>query len=181
MEPQASAIPEREGFSTKAQLQALLWRMRAEQERFVAEAGPARLERPGASGDWTLKDVVAHLTFWRWWSVARLESAVRKAAPVPPWGSDQDEESDEGVDRINAAAHEAARGRSIAEVLRDSRETFERAEAAIAALADRDLFTVNRYPWLVDYAAADIVLSSAKHLFEHAIDINLFLARTAPE
>lgn len=167
--------------SSKQGLQAVLWRMRAEQERLIAEAGPVRMELPGAAGDWTLKDVIAHLSAWRWWSVARMEAAVQGGgeAPVPPWGDDLSEEDEAGVDQINQQFYERDRTKSVDQVLRESRETFDRFEEALFALSEEQIFEAGRYPWLEGYALADVVLGSAGHLFqEHALPINLFLART---
>ena len=170
----------RETVTTRTQLQDLLWHMRADTERLVAQAGPVRMELPGAAGDWSLKDVVAHLAAWRWWSVARMEGAVHNTEPTPPWGVGQSEESSSGVDQINEQFHAAALARSVAEVLADSRATLDRLEAATMALSEGDLFTPGRYPWLDGYRAADIVLGSAAHLYEdHEPAISEFLARTA--
>ena len=177
MEP-AHGAGEYGGMSSTAQLQAILWRMRAELERFVAEAGPARMELPGVTGDWSLKDVIAHLTFWRWWSVARLEAAVRNETPTPPWGSGLDEENAADVERINQQNHAANHDCPVADVLRDSRATFDRLEAALLALPEADLFVPHRYPWLGEYPAAAIILGSAGHLYEeHAPAIAVWLAR----
>ncbi len=167
--------------SSTVQLQALLWRMRADLERFVAEAGPTRMALPGAAGDWTLSDVVAHLTDWRWWSVTRLEAAARDVVPTPPWGDDLDENDDDDIDRINERFHAASRDRPVATVLRDSRATLDRLEAALLALPEADLFAAGRYPWLGDYPASAIVTGSAAHLYdEHEPAIIDFLARNGP-
>lgn len=173
--------PEQVAGSSKQGLQAVLWRMRAELERLTAEAGPGRMDLPGAMGEWTLKDAIAHLTAWRWWSVARMEAAVQGGgeAPVPPWGDDLSEEDEAGVDQINQQFFERDRAKPVAQVLRESRETLDRLEATLLALSDEQIFEVDRYPWLEGYALADVVLGSAGHLFqEHGLPINLFLART---
>lgn len=159
-------VAEYGGVSSRVQVQAVIWRMRADLERLVAEAGPARMELPGAMGPWTVKDTVAHLASWRWWSVARLEAAVRNAVPVPPWGDDLDENRDGDTDRINQQFYERSRDLSVAAVLRDSRETFDRLEAALLELPEADLFAADRYAWLDGYPAAAIVIHSARHLYE---------------
>ena len=159
-------VAEYGGVSSKVQVQAVIWRMRADLERLVAEAGPTRMELPGADGAWTIKDVVAHLASWRWWSVARLEAAVRNEAPLPPWGSDLDEDKDGDTDRINQQFYESSRDLPVAAVLRDSRETLDRLEAALLELPETDLFATGRYGWLGDYPAAAIVVHSARHLYE---------------
>lgn len=160
--------------------QALLWRMRAETERLIAEAGPTRLDLPGAMGDRTIRDAIAHLTAWRWWSVARMEGAVRDEEPSPPWGRDLAEEREGDVERINQQFHAATRDQPLAEILRDSRATFDRLEAALLALPERELLAPGRYPWLGGYPAAAIVTGSAAHLFiDHLAGIRIALARGA--
>ena len=39
----------------------------------VAAIGPDRMEEPGPMGEWTFKDLAAHLTGWRERSIRRLE------------------------------------------------------------------------------------------------------------
>lgn len=177
MGEERGAESEYDGVSTKAELQGIIWRMRAALERFVAEAGPGRLETPGVAGDWTLKDVIAHLAAWRWVSVARLEAAARGTEPIMPYGADLDEERPGDVDRINRRFYAAGRDRSVDETLRDSRATLDRLEAALLTLSEADLFARGRYPWLGEYPAAAIVTHSAKHLYEdHEPGIAAFLA-----
>jgi hypothetical protein len=167
-----------DGVSTRQELQAIIWRMRADLERFAAQAGPARMETPGVAGDWTLKDVIAHLAAWRWVSVARLEAVSQGTEPTMPYDDDLDEERPGDVDRINRRFHEAGRARPVEETLRDSRATLDRLEAALLTLSDADLFARGRHPWLGEYPPAAIITHSAKHLYEdHEPGISAFLAR----
>lgn len=178
MEPTGTDVATDHAISTRVGLQALLWRMRADLERLVAEAGPTRMTLPGAAGDWTLKDVVAHLAAWRWWSVARLEAAVRDETPVPPWEDDLDEDDDADTVRINQQFYEVSRDRPVVEVLHDSRKTLDRLEGALLALPEADLFAADRYPWLGGHAPAAIIVGSAAHLYDdHVPSINAVLAR----
>lgn len=173
-----SAETWRDVLSTKEELIAVLWRMRADLERLAAEAGPSRIETPGVAGEWSLKDVIAHLTAWRWWSVARMEGCVLNEEPTPPWSDDLDESTEENVDRINQQFYEAARTAPASEVLRDSRLTLDRLEDAVMALSDDELFDPKRYSWLEGYPASAVVMGSVGHLFEdHERDINIFLSR----
>ena len=164
---------------TKDDLIATLWRMRATLEQLVAEAGPARMEQPGVTDDWSFKDVIGHLNGWRWWSVARMEAAARNREPVPPMGVAFERENEPGtVDELNQQIYRHYHDRPVSEVLRDSRATFDRLEDAIQAISEADLFQPNRYAWLHGYAAADIVGGSAGHLYEeHEPGIRAWLAR----
>src|SRR5688572_20087050 len=52
-------------------------------EVLLDEIGPARMDQPGVAGDWSIKDIVAHLTGWRRRTVARLQ-ATQRSEPEPP-------------------------------------------------------------------------------------------------
>ena len=44
------------------------------------------LEMPGVNGDWSLKDMVAHLTTWHRDHLLCLDAAVKGTPPAdPPW------------------------------------------------------------------------------------------------
>ena len=167
---------------SKQELQGILWQMRADLEEMIAAAGPGRIEEPGVTEEgWSLKDVIAHLTGWRWWSVARMEGAVHNTEPTPPWGSELNEDRMEDVHRINQQFYDANHDLTVSEVLADSRATFDRIEAALLALSEDDLFANGRYPWMHDYAVADVILGSAGHLDEeHEPGISAFLGRSTP-
>src|SRR5579864_919180 len=94
--------------TSKAQL---LDDLRSEQVAFEAlldEIGESHMTQPGVAGDWSIKDVVAHLTGWRRRSVARFQAALRREPmPAPEWPSHLD--PDDEVDEVNAWIYAANR------------------------------------------------------------------------
>ena len=101
-------------------------------EALLAEIGPARMERPGVNGDWSMKDVIAHLIGWNRWLVARLQAAGRREPePAPPWSAHL-----QGDDQINAWIYEHYRGRSLREVLDETRAVFQELLVVIEGLPD---------------------------------------------
>jgi len=101
-------------------------------EAFLDQIGPARMEQPGVNGEWSMKDIVAHLTGWNRWLVARLEAAGRgEPEPLPPWPVHLQTD-----DEINAWMYETDRGRSSSEVLEETRQVFQQLLAAIETLSD---------------------------------------------
>ncbi len=44
-------------------------------QALLDQIGPTRIDQPGVNGDWSMKDIVAHLTGWNRWLVARLQAA----------------------------------------------------------------------------------------------------------
>jgi hypothetical protein len=62
---------------TKAELLATMRRERAAWEALLAEVGESRLDEPGATGHWSVKDVIAHNMYFEQWVVDRLEGRAR--------------------------------------------------------------------------------------------------------
>jgi hypothetical protein len=101
-------------------------------EVFLDQIGPTRMDQPGVNGNWSMKDIVAHLTGWNRWLVVRLQAAQRgEPEPPPPWPAQLQTE-----DEINAWIYESNRGRSAREVLDETHQVFQQLFAVIEALPD---------------------------------------------
>src|SRR5688572_20439774 len=101
-------------------------------EAFLDQIGPARMDQPGVNGDWSMKDIVAHLTGWNRWLVTRLQAAGRgEPEPPPPWPAHLQTE-----DEINAWIYESNRGRSVRAVLDESHQVFQELFAVMESLPD---------------------------------------------
>ena len=76
-------------------------------EALLEQIGPARPDQPGVNGDWSVKDIVAHLTGWQPTLTARIQAAQRgETEPPPPWPAHLQTE-----DEINAWIYETNHGR----------------------------------------------------------------------
>jgi hypothetical protein len=101
-------------------------------EAFLDQIGEARMDQGGVNGDWSMKDIVAHLTGWNRWLVARLQAAQRgEPEPPPPWPVHLQTE-----DEINAWIYESNRHRSVREVLSETQHVFQQLLAVIEAFPD---------------------------------------------
>jgi hypothetical protein len=147
--------------NNRAALQEAVRTLRSDIDRDVAEAGEDRMAQPNAFDEWSFKDVIAHLTDWRLLTAARLEAALHGGEPVVPWPANLNE--DDHIDEINRWFYEQNRDKSIAEVLRESNDTFDRVEKALAALPEDDLFTKDRFPWLEGYALSAVIDGTREH------------------
>jgi hypothetical protein len=164
----------------KAELLNWLWEEYRRWEALLDQIGPARMDQPGVNGDWSMKDIVAHLTGWNHWLVARLRAAGRsELEPSPPWPAHVQTE-----DEINAWIYESNHGRSAREVLDESQQVFQELLAVIDGLpedgrietiqmsADREFYFV----WLGDerFPAGEIF----DHFRDdHEPDVRAWLAR----
>ena len=106
---------------------------------------PARMDQPGVTGHWSIKDIVAHLTGWRRRTVARLQAAQRREPePPPPWPAHLQTD-----DEINAWIYETNHERPVREVLDESHQVFQQLLAAMEGLPDEVIMDPGRHlPWL---------------------------------
>lgn len=101
-------------------------------EVLLEEVGPARMEQPGVNGDWSMKDIVAHLTGWQPRVNASLLAAQRgESEPPPPWPSELQTD-----DEINAWIYESNRGRSVREVLDETQQVFQHLLVVVEGLPE---------------------------------------------
>jgi hypothetical protein len=142
-------------------------------EALLNQIGEAPMDQPGAAADWSIKDIVAHLTGWRRRTVARLQAAQRgEGEPPPLWPAHLQTD-----DEINAWIYESNHGRSLREVIDESHQVFQQMFAAIEGLPDAVLSDPARHlPWL---EAESIKPSDFFGHFheEHEQDMRAWLAR----
>jgi uncharacterized damage-inducible protein DinB len=141
-------------------------------ERLLAEVGDDRMDEPGVAGEWSIKDIVAHITAWRRRTVGRFEAVAEgRPEPAPPWPANLKED-----DEINAWFHERDRGQSVREVLSESRRVVQQLRAAIAKLPEEAPDDPARFPWMGDVPLSGAALFSHFH-DEHEADMRAWLSR----
>jgi len=102
-----------------------------EWQTLLDRIGPARMEQPGVNGEWSMKDLVAHLYYgWQPRLIASIQAAQRgEPEPSPPWPAHLQTD-----DEINAWIYETNQGRSVREVLDESHQLFQQLLAVIEDL-----------------------------------------------
>lgn len=155
------------------ELQAVAEAIRADQtfwRNLVDEVGRERMDEPGPMGEWTFKDLTAHLAAWRNMRIPMLE-AIGRGQPVPdpsyPSGMDDDDE-------INAWFRERDAQRSLDDVLEDYDRSFERLARAIEALPEDVARDPNGMPWAPGYVVIDTDFTEHLH-DEHLPSIRAWL------
>ena len=141
-------------------------------ERLLGEIGEDRMDEPGAAGEWSIKDVVAHLTAWRRRTVRRLE-AVAQGQPEPKaeWSAELTDDDD-----INAWFHARDRDKSVSEVLSEARRVFQQMVSAIEKVPENKLDDPRSFPWMEGAPLSGAAFFSHFH-DEHEADMRAFLAR----
>jgi hypothetical protein len=151
-------------------------RIRADQRFWrglVAEVGRDRMNEPGPMGEWTFKDLAAHLGAWRNTRLPMIE-AIGRGEPVPqqPWPA---ELADDDYEAINAWFQERDRDRSLDDVLAAYDGSFERLAAAIEALPEAVAEDPKGLPWAGGEAAVDLDFTEHLHA-EHVPSVRAWLA-----
>jgi hypothetical protein len=164
----------------------LLAGLRAENKAWEAlldQIGQARMDQPGVTGSWSIKDIVAHLAGWRRRTVARLQAASEagqdprshgEAERSLPWPAHLQTD-----DEINAWLYDTNRNRPIHEVLDDSRQVFQQLAAAIESFPEAELMDPGRFHWMEGEPLSPAVFFAHFH-HEHEPDMRAWLAKQAP-
>jgi hypothetical protein len=167
--------------NTKVELIEQIQRERQEWESLLAEVGEERMEEPGAMGEWTFKDLVAHLTGWWQREVDRLEAIQDGRRPTTPWPAHLRD-----VDEINRWLYETNRNRSLADVLADASASWRRLEDGMQRFSNQELMEPGRYKEMDQDALGPGILRDFTSHFrdEHEPDVRHWLdhlnTRAAP-
>jgi hypothetical protein len=149
----------------------LLDLIRAEHDflmRTLAALTDAQMVQPVAPGEWSVKDILAHITFWEQQYLSWLAAAARGESPDrPPYSL-----SEADVNAINERAYLAARDRPLPDVLAAFLRSYEQILAHAADLSEEVLFTPGYYDWLGSLAISQILADNTLgHYAEHAEQI----------
>ncbi|HET9111591.1 MAG TPA: DinB family protein [Ktedonobacterales bacterium] len=102
---------------------------------------PDRMCEPGVNGEWSVKDMLAHITWWEQHLLRRLRTGRDDLDDLYVEGVD-----DRSVtDRANADVFVANRDRPLAEVRADFDASYREVLAVIEAMADDVLATDDVY------------------------------------
>ena len=107
--------------------------------------GTGSMEEPGADGEWSVKDVIAHVTAYERKVLKRLQAHERGEKYTP---TSYDQLKD--IDQRNAYYHAQDVGRSLYEVLADHRDVFAELVHLTGRLDNRDLAEPTRLGWAAD-------------------------------
>jgi len=101
-------------------------------ELLLAAIGQKRMDQPGIGGEWSMRDIIAHLTVWQKKLVDQFKAALDgQPEPPPPWPRELRTEDD-----INAWIYETNRGKNVPQVLEDAHQVFEQMRALVQDLPD---------------------------------------------
>ena len=156
---------------SKAQLLAELQNEQAAWEALLSAIDDARMTEPGVAGDWSIKDIVAHLTGWRQRTVSRFKAALQhQPMPAPSWPSHLQTD-----DEINDWIYASNRDRSLSAILQEDRAVFQQLVDTLSAFPEAELIDPQRFEWLEGEPLSGAIIFGHFHE-EHEQDIRAWLS-----
>jgi len=155
------------GYVNKTQFLDMMRTARAQWEALLAEIPAAWMTEPGVEGEWSVKDIIAHIA----WGERETLGVAQAHALV---GSDLWQVSE---DERNAAVFEQNRGRDLREVLGESRHVFQQYVEAVDALSEEELNDPRRFQGLPEGWRPWRILYDPTHYEVHAQSIRTWLER----
>jgi hypothetical protein len=132
----------------------------------------AQMTIPGVIGDWSIKDFIAHLTYWEHRAAFLLQSAIegyREEEDIWRLGS---------VDGQNERNFEANRSRPLADILTDWRDILNTLVFLIERLPEEKLTSQMQFGLLADETLGSRIANETfRHVEEHWPDLETWLAR----
>jgi len=121
---------------TRQEVRESLARERGKLQAALAGLSEEEMARPGAVGQWSVRDVLAHLLAWQEEAITRLELLAAERPQDIAWIDDEAE-----VDAWNAGAQQRYAGLTLAEVMRRLSDVQGRILAGLDSLSDERLGT----------------------------------------
>ena len=162
----------------KEQITGMLNNVFGRWEEVLAGLSDEQIVDPGLPGNWSVKDVIAHLWAWQQRTLARTEAAVRDMEPrYPEWPDTLPPDPDDDVDQANDWIYRTNRDRPWPDVHADWRSQFERILELSDQLSQTDLFDPARYSWMGGYPLAASYFGTYEHHEEHIDKLRDWLAQ----
>lgn len=146
---------------TRAELRAELERSRASFETLIEDLTEGELLQPGAVGEWSVRDVLQHLSIWEAEAIQLIVGFRRGRRPPSERFTGE-------VDSLNAKWHAATRDRPLDRVLADFHAVRKQTLKQIEDLTEDEVSRPKPFPWLkgrplAEWIAEDTYLHEQEH------------------
>lgn len=104
---------------------------------------PEQMVEGGIVGEWSVKDVLAHLMAWQQMCLDWYRAGKRGETPVTP----SEKYTWRQIPALNQEIYETHRERPLDDVIQEFNASHQRILAAIEDITDAELFTPKVYAW----------------------------------
>jgi hypothetical protein len=162
---------------TSARLAGILRTNRASWNALLAQVDQDRMEEPGVEGDWSVKELIAHLT----WYEGRIVEGAQQVLSTGSFALSRDGVAALPMDERNVLIAGESRSRPLGEVLSEAERVFDQLMAVVAACPDNILNDAQLLglpddiaPWM------RVANNSYAYYREHEQSIRAWLDRAPP-
>jgi diadenosine tetraphosphate (Ap4A) HIT family hydrolase len=121
---------------------------RAALEKLLSDLTPEQMVRPGVLGEWSVKDILTHLSEWEQMFLGWIGASQRGETPaVPAEGYKWNQ-----LAALNLRIYEKYRDLPLPEVLALSEASYQQVMAVFSDLSAEEIFTPARFPWMKHHA-----------------------------
>jgi DinB superfamily len=140
---------------------------REQWEALLAQVGEERMLQPGVAGEWSVKDIIAHVTWGEREALGILQAHALVGSDL--WNLPQDER--------NAVVFSENRALPLHKVLTEAQQVYAQLLDAVQALSDEDLNDPSRFRYMpTDWLPWRIVAgNSYEHYRQHTPSIRAWL------
>ncbi len=142
----------------------ILTRIQVEHDHLVAilaGLAPQEMVEPGVMRQWSVKDILAHLTAWEQHFLAWVAAGLRGETPQPPLARAE-------MDAFNQQVYLANRDRPLEEVLAGFHSSYRQTLETVQAIPAGDWFTPRRFAWTGRYRLYAFITGNTYHHYTWA-------------
>jgi hypothetical protein len=154
--------------ATKAELLECTRSEHRRLEAALAGISEPDMLRPGVVGEWSIKDILAHISDWEqrflsWYQAGRRGEVPERPEPGLTW---------DDLDLLNQRIYDRHRHRSLPDVQAGFDASYRELITAVEAMGEDELFTVSHFAWTRDNPLLLYLRANAdEHYAEHADQI----------
>jgi hypothetical protein len=152
---------------TKPELLSRIHTERNRLEEMIASLTPAQMLVPGVDGEWTVKDVLAHISAWERWMIRWTNNLLQDEKPETPELWD--------VERMNEEIYARVKNIPFAEVLEEFSLSYRDSLTLIENLSEDQLQAIYLDTWPLGPLWERIIDNTASHYSDHCRDIQKWL------
>jgi hypothetical protein len=128
------------------------------------------LVQPGAEGDWSVKDILAHVAAWEAELITLLVREVKRGQKPKLYGL-----PDAGVEKLNQQWYQENKDRPLERVLADFHGARKQLIRQINDWNESDLTSANKYQWLEGKSLAEYIIGfAAEHEDDHRVALEVW-------
>jgi len=130
-------------YDNKTELIKCIKKERRLLEKTIAELSREEMSVGGVVGEWSVKDILAHLMAWEKLFLTWYESGIKKKAPeIPPVGM-----SRKAIAAVNEQFYHQHERWHLDKVLVEFHSSYETALETIEKIREEDIFMEGRFTW----------------------------------